>query len=309
MEIAAESHDSATTTPWLVREFTSPLDLSDFDELRFWFRSSQTANGSQDRPFYIAFEAAGAFTPGHLIWQRFLAVEKSNTWQLQRLWLADMPNDLREAVGAVRVRGVRPLGFQGAMDELIATTHEPVQDVEAAFLGRLHEQFLIDVAGTLTAVPAVVHLPEAPSTPDFPYILLTPWSVRLQRQLGSGSELIDNYTADGAHVRPTPQTLEFDYQIDVFAERRDEKTRLLDAILQSFAGDPFLIIGGEPFSVTPIGISSEESSRLIPPGRTPIFLRVVSPIESGVRVLRAQAVPFLAVTNRSQSGSDELIQI
>jgi hypothetical protein len=293
----------SSTIQW---QFSQPLALRQpvssqgapafFDELRFWFRSDRAGGGSQNRPFYLSFEAAG----GGAVWQRLLPVQQPNVWELHRLWLGDMPDALRSAVSSFALRGLSSpdsaLSFQAVIGDVIATTPEPLQDVDSALLQALNNRF--SVLDNRTSVPAqaLVELPENPGDRALPYILIIPWSVQPQKELGGSCELIDNYTENGvSYVRPPLATVQVDYAIDVFARTRAQKTRLLEGVLNYFNRHPYLTVNGDRIEVLSFVPPPEELSRFTTPGRTPLFYRLTVQVETGDRQRQERAVPFLLV--------------
>src|SRR5664279_3030560 len=75
--------------PFLQRVFSPGLDLRTAAELRFWLRSSRTASGADDKPFFLAFEAGTDPASMSLPWQRYIRIDQRNAWELHRLWLGD----------------------------------------------------------------------------------------------------------------------------------------------------------------------------------------------------------------------------
>jgi hypothetical protein len=176
MLIEAAAGSAAGSAPYAERRFTSAFDLRPMDELRFWLRSSRPGDGTPANPFYLAFEAdtdpAAAGGP----WRRLVPVYARDGWELKALWLGDMPSALRQAVAVLRLRSLdRTVAFRAAVDDLVATRPEPIVDTDAALLRRLDQAFSVVVSGTPTNVPAVVSVPENPSTQTPPYILIIPW--------------------------------------------------------------------------------------------------------------------------------------
>ena len=78
------------------------------------------------------------------------------------LWLGDMPPALRQAVGFLRLVSLDGrIAFNAAVDDLLATTPDPVSGTDTALLQRLDLTWSVDVSGVPTPVPAVLDLPEA----------------------------------------------------------------------------------------------------------------------------------------------------
>jgi hypothetical protein len=75
----------------------------------------------------------------------------------------------------LRLRSLDPtVAFAASIDDLLATTMEPLQDVDTALLAGVDRQFQVSIEGTLTDVSAIVDLPENPGERTPPYILITP---------------------------------------------------------------------------------------------------------------------------------------
>ena len=303
----------ADPPPFVQRQFANPVDLRQMDELRFWFRSSQSGDGRPVKPFYLVFEITDSSSS--LSWRCFLPVKQSDVWQLHQIWLGDMSDTLRQAVTTFRLRSLDSgISFTATIGDLIATTPTPIQDVDSAFLNRLDKRFQVLVDEVLTDVPAVVELPENPEKRNLPYILITPWSIQPQDNGAGSSELIDNYTPaangrlQGAFIRPAQQSLRLDYSIDAFAGERSHKAYLLEQIMSSLNRQPFLVINGEPVTITRFTPSSQEIAAYVVPGRTPLFYQVQIRIETGDRQFRPQASPFI-LASPAYGAAPEAVQV
>lgn len=272
---------------------SSALGSRLFEELRFWFRSDRVADGSSDKPFYLAFEVTNSTG---VLWQRLVPIKQKNVWELHSFWLADMPDTLKRSVQSFTLRSLdASVSFNAAMGDLIAVIPEPLQDVDATLLKELDQRFQVLVGGDLMPVRALVELPEIPGDRALPYILITPWAVQPQLERCGSGELIDNYTVDGAYFRPPLGTVQLDYSIDVFAQNRSQKTYLLEQILDNFNRAPYLIVSGDQWEILPFTPPSEEVSQFTTPGRTPLFYRLVIQVETGDRQLKPRASPYVLV--------------
>ena len=61
----------------------------------------------------------------------------------------------------LRLRSLDPtVAFAASIDDLLATTMEPLQDVDTALLAGGDRQFQVSIEGTLTDVSAIVVLPQ-----------------------------------------------------------------------------------------------------------------------------------------------------
>ncbi len=305
MEISASSGATAAPTPSAERHFAPALDLTPFEELRFSARSTRPGDGSPARPVYLAVEAT-TDPPVGPPWRRFVTFEKANTWELVVLWLGDMPPALRQAVGFLRLVSLDGrIAFNAAVDDLLATTPDPVSGTDTALLQRLDLTWSVDVSGVPTPVPAVLDLPEAPSVPDPPYILITPWSAYSLGHTGGEVDISDNLTATGGFVRSSPAAVELVYRLDVWAETRAQKAFLLDRIVADLL-EP-LVVDDVAYWLEPVRTSDQERADLVVPGRTPLFYQLVLPVEAGTRTFRALAVPLALVGDISDHSDAEAI--
>lgn len=285
MQIRAAAGELSDPAPSAERGFTPPLDLRGADELRLWLRCTRAADGGPTRPFYLALEATTDPPAAGTSWRRLLPVPQPEVFALHRLWLGDMPAALRQAVGILRLQSLdATTAFTAAVDDIVAVRPEPVGDVEAVLVARLEE---------VVGAPAVLlDVPENPGTRTRPFVLVTPWSVVPLDRLAASDEVIDNYTDDGAFVRPAPASLQLEYRIDVFADDRASKAQVLDAIIGSILADARLVVANVPLVLGPF-VPSDETAATIEPGRTPLFVRVTTEVETGPRILRRFAVPFV----------------
>lgn len=133
------------------------------------------------------------------------------------MWLDDMPLSIRQDVGLMRIESLDPtIAFNAYIDDLFAATPEPLQDVDSVLSLRLDERFQIEVTqgGSTFDVPAVFEVPENRGTVSPPYIFVTPLIVGTLDTENSSADIIDNYTANGAFVRPTTIALELEFRIN-----------------------------------------------------------------------------------------------
>jgi hypothetical protein len=291
MTIAATAGATPAPAPSASSTPAAALDLRDADELRLWLRSSRAGDGAPVRPAYLAIEATRN-PPTAQTWSRVLPIRRADTWELHRLWVGDMPATLRRAVGVLRLRSLdATVGFRADVAELLAVLPQPIADVETALLDRLDGTYSVDVSGTATPVPALVDVPENPGTPTAPYILVTPWSAFTVGPLGAGRDVVDNLTSAGAHVRPAPATLRLEYRIDVFADERAHKTAVLEGLVVDMLRP--LVVAGRPITVEPFDAGGDGAGAAA--GRTPLFYRLLVPIETGAPEFHDSARPFLTV--------------
>ncbi len=307
MTISARAGQPGGPSPFARRSFSPALDLGPYDELRFWIRSTRPAGGSPASPFYLALEIAGGPALPRP-WLRLLGLRGGGAWELQALWLGDLPAANRQAIASLTLRSLDPsVQFEAVVSDVIAARPEPVQDVDAAFFARLNNRYRVLSGNRTVEVPAILDLPESPGGRTPPYLLITPWAVRQLQDRGGAGELVDNFTGDGSFVRPARRLLELDYGIDVFGETRAQKALLLDSILADFDGKRPLVVSDELVRWVPFTPSADELAASVRPGRTPLFYRLGIEMETGPRRFHAQARPQLAVAHVGDSSREAVV--
>lgn len=329
-QASEESNNPVLSLPFIEQTFTPPLNLrqneansddspSFFQELRFWLRSSRVDNGqSPDQGFYLSFTVASdTFSQ-----EWFIPVKRKETWELYRFWLGDLPEPLLEAVTSMRISALDTnQSFQVVLGNVIATTPEPIQDVDAELLNRLDNRFQVAIQNELISVPAFLELPENPGDRTRPYILITPWSVQLQRERGGSGEITDNYRRtqkvlpEGGSLevievaqRPAMKQVLLEYAIDIFADNRLQKAQLLDSVLADFSRHLYLVINLEPLTVTSFNPSPERATEFAVPGRTPLYLQVTVDVEAGDRRFTTLAERPVVQYNHLDEGEPAVTQ-
>jgi len=118
----------------------APLNLSDFDELRFWVRANRKADGSRSKPFYLEFSYTDANdTPGEEHhW--FVPVNRAGAWEQRRIGIQD---DRRSAITRFRLRCLTDLPFTCYIGELLAVREEMLEDLEQALVTQLDSQLAL----------------------------------------------------------------------------------------------------------------------------------------------------------------------
>jgi hypothetical protein len=86
--------------------------------------------------------------------------------------------------------------------------------------------------------------------------------------------------------------VQLEYRVDAFAGTRAQKARLVEAIVGQILSRPRLIAANVPLTLEPFVPSSEEAAT-IEAGRTPLFVRVSTDVETGTRRRLGYAVPFV----------------
>lgn len=293
MTITALAAPSLANPPQAEHAFAPALDLSNYQELRFWFRCDLAGDGSSANPFYLVIEAAaapGAATP----WSRFLAIARPGAWELQRIWIGDMPAALRSSIGALRLRALsNTTAFNAAIAPILAVDLQPISDVEAAWAARLDGTLSVPVSGVPTPIPLYLATPTGPQTA--PYILLTAWAALPLQDLGASAPIVDNASSAGVAIRPPPGTIQLDYRLEVVATDRSLRAVALGALVTELQRARWLMVAGEQVTIEPFELSPEERGLLVTPDTTPLFYRLLQSVELGTRVTTTLARPLLTV--------------
>ena len=137
---AAAQNATATFQP------LAPLDLSSFDELRFWIMADRTAEGTADAPFFLEFSYVDSGDAPGEEHRWFVSINMANHWEQRRIGIG---NDRRSAVTSFRFRSVLANPFVCHLNELLAVFEQMLPDVE---------QVLITTLDTQVVLPGLSHL-------------------------------------------------------------------------------------------------------------------------------------------------------
>jgi hypothetical protein len=134
---------TATFTP------AAPLDLSAFEELRFWINADRRADGSARAPFWLelSYHDVADLPADEHRW--FVPVNAEETWEQRRIGIA---NDRRSAIDRFRFTVLDDRPFSVAVDELLAVNEEMLVDLETALVALIGPGL---AAPDLTDVPLV----------------------------------------------------------------------------------------------------------------------------------------------------------
>lgn len=220
------------------------LDLTNFDDIRFWLSADRPASGTPERPFYLeirlASAALGLSNAGNT-WRRFLPVQNTDNWDLVRLHLDDVPGAIRNSVNLIQLRVADASApFTCFLDDVLAVKEEMIGDVDAGLLALLDKNFSSN--GTL--VPAVITLPENPPAIGIPSIRISQYDLQYARERTNFNQLRGDYTAGGFRLSPVSISYDVYYFIDVYGDTRSQKTQIVEFVLRTLSPRCELIITG-----------------------------------------------------------------
>jgi len=155
-------------------EPAAPLDLSRFDEIRFWVQGGSPADGSAARPFFLEFSYTDAGDmPGEQ--HRWLVpVGRASCWEHRRIGIE---NDRRTAITRFRFTSLTNSAFTCRVDELLAVREEMLIDLE---------QSLTDLLDRQVALPGLTNLAlSEQAVPGAQQIV-----VALNRDLGADNRIL-----------------------------------------------------------------------------------------------------------------------
>lgn len=250
---------SASSTGHYLRRALPALDLDDLDELRFWLRSGQPADGSPERPFRLRVELGSAAlpvgAPGNE-WRRLLPVEEAGRWQFVRLALDDLAPAVRGAAAELRLTVVDAAGgFTAWLDDLAACRPELLADVDTALLA------LLD--GTLSIggvpVPAEIAVPGA-AAPGEPWLRLTPYDVAFSDLRTGARRPRTDFTDAGFRIRPESVAYDLAYRIEAVTSDRGEQAQILEFVLDVLGARRDLLVAGLPHPAERVAASPPEDA-------------------------------------------------
>ncbi|MGH2933874.1 MAG: hypothetical protein ACRDL2_05085 [Gaiellaceae bacterium] len=131
---------TATYTP------AGPLDISAFDELRFWVNANQAAEGTSDAPFWLELSYHDVNDTVSEEHRWFVPINAADTWEQRRV---GVESDRRSAIDRFRFTVLDDRSFSIDVDEFLAVQELMLTDVESA---------LVDRIGTPAAIPSLVNV-------------------------------------------------------------------------------------------------------------------------------------------------------
>lgn len=232
-----------------VRRALANLDLTTFDELRFWLWSERLADGAPGRPYFLQARLGSVALPiGNVgnTWQRNVPVGQIRTWELVRLSLDDLPAAIRSAANQLELRCIdATTSFACNLDDLFAVREQMISDVDMALQARLHNQLTLNG----NQVAAVFFHAEQPPVVEMPFIQITQYDVQY---IGERTPVVQSradYTSNGFSLRPISVAYEIFYELDFFADTRAEKGAIMDFVLRRLSPRSELVVNAVPLTV------------------------------------------------------------
>lgn len=121
------------------------VDLRDRDELRFWTRADQVADGAASRPFRLELSYLDAGDTAGEEHRWYVPVNRAAVWEQHRIGIGA---DRRAAITRFALRCATDQPVRIVLAELLAVAEQPLADLEAALVEAL------EAVSVLPAVPA-----------------------------------------------------------------------------------------------------------------------------------------------------------
>jgi hypothetical protein len=284
----------------LRRSFTTPVNLTAFDELRMWVFGDRVAGGGDGTTFYLELRLASAALPltdPANTWQRYLPVAQAGAWALARFSLADLPSSIKGAVNRIQLRCVDASApFTVYLDDLLAVHEELIADVEAGLLARLDKK--VTIGGTL--VPAVVVSADIKPPSTGPYVRITPVDIRYADERMTPGETRTDFSSTGYLLRPPAVPFELLYRIDVFSDVRSTQTRLIELILLELGGHTELLFNDVPVPVQSVVVNPVDQVGGMRTDRVALHYRILARQDVGPpRPVRAVSTLIVEANHRA----------
>lgn len=133
----------------VVVEPSPPINLSQFDELRFWIKASVRADGSDIFPYFLEFSYTDINDDPLEEHRWFVPVNISGRWEQRRIGIE---NERRSAIVSMMFRSLSAQAFVCYIDDILAIREEMFSDIERSLVRQVLEG--IRLPG-VTGVPLV----------------------------------------------------------------------------------------------------------------------------------------------------------
>jgi hypothetical protein len=291
---ASSGRISATTKALnhTLRRTLGPVDLTNFDEIRFWINSDRTADSTPGRRFYLEIRLASAallLRDPNNSWQRYLPVAQAGTWDCVRVSLGDLPAAVRGSLNTIQFRcSDASAAFNCNLDDMIAVRDAMIGDVDAALQGQLNNVLM--VGGT--PIPAILHPANAPQAQARPYIEILQYDALFSRARTESAQTRGDYNDQGYSVRPPSNAFELFYQFTAVANDRPTQTAMLEFILKALPARGQLAVSGYLLPMESIYVCPRNQLGGSRTDQIPLFYKISTRQEVGVasRVQPARTV-------------------
>lgn len=283
-----------------LRRSLAALDLSQFSDLRFWIYSSQAADGSANRPFFLEIRLASVALPlsdpGNT-WQRYVPISQKGVWEPVRVTINDLPAAVRSAVTEIQLR-CAAVPFQCDLDDIIAVQDAMIADVDAALAALLNGLLVIGAA----PVPAVLHPANGTLTQARPYFEITNYDIVYCRERTDSNRPRGDFSDAGYAIRPSTNAYELYYQVTAVADDRATQAQMLEFLLRTLPARGALVVNGAPLPMEAIYVYPFDQLGGVRTDALPIFYKISTRQEVGLQdaVLPVKTVQ---VTGDVQAGN------
>ncbi|HEY4239995.1 MAG TPA: hypothetical protein VGM88_09280 [Kofleriaceae bacterium] len=245
----------------LLRWSLPATDLGDYDEVRLYVRGDRVANGATGTPFYLELHLGSAALPTTAAgntWRRYLPIFQSNSWELVRYSLADLPAQVRSGLDTVELRFVEASApFDIVVDDLSAVHEEMISDVEAALIDRLNDRLVLSGKN----IPALL---DGASLPDT-YLFVTCYNIQTQDLRQNAVRARRDFIPQGGYsLAPAIQHWILTYRIDAVAPDRTTESRMMDFVLRTFSSSDQLVVDSYPTQITFLPVGAVDRGQAAP---------------------------------------------
>jgi hypothetical protein len=262
-----------------------PIDLTQFDDIRFWIYSDRPADGKASRPFYLELRLASAAMalsdPGNT-WQRYLPVSQTGRWETVRLTIADLPAAVRGALSILQLRCTdASTAFNCHLDDIIAVREAMIGDVDAALQAGLNS--ILSVGGN--TIPAVLHPANGVLTATPPYIQILHYDAVYSRDRTDSAPARVDFTNQGYSLVPPANAFELYYQVTAVANDRPTQATMLEFVLRTLPPRGMLLVNGTPLPFETIFVQPINRLGGSRNDQIPLFYKISTRQQSGPTTL------------------------
>jgi hypothetical protein len=133
--LVAQANASGVTAEHIM---TSALDLSSFDEIRFWIQADRPADGSLLAPYFLEFSYIDAGDAAGEFHRWLVPVNQVKTWEQRRIGIQ---SDRRSSITSFRVQCLVDFPFLCNLEQLLAVQPVMLADLEQALVSSISQGF------------------------------------------------------------------------------------------------------------------------------------------------------------------------